>query len=36
MDIDVKQATRSTAGGRQVYVETSQSGTRFDESLFRC
>ena len=26
MDIDVKQATRSTAGGRQVYVETSQSG----------
>jgi len=26
MDIDLKQATRSTAGGRQVYVETSQSG----------
>jgi hypothetical protein len=26
IDIDLKQATRSTAGGRQVYVETSQSG----------
>lgn len=26
MDVDLKQATRSTAGGRQVYVETSQSG----------
>jgi hypothetical protein len=25
-DIELKQATRSTAGGRQVYVETSQSG----------
>ncbi|PYT01989.1 MAG: hypothetical protein DMF63_03910 [Acidobacteria bacterium] len=26
MDVDFKQATRSTAGGRQVYVETRQSG----------
>jgi TusA-related sulfurtransferase len=26
LDIDLKQATRSTAGGRQVYVETSQTG----------
>lgn len=26
IDVDVKQSTRSTAGGRQVYVETSQSG----------
>jgi hypothetical protein len=26
MDLDLKQATRSTAGGRQVYVETNQSG----------
>jgi len=26
MDVDLKQATRSTAGGRQVYVETSQAG----------
>jgi hypothetical protein len=25
-DMDLKQGTRSTAGGRQVYVETSQSG----------
>ena len=24
-DIDIKQATRSTAGGRQIYVETSQT-----------
>ncbi|MEP7213232.1 MAG: hypothetical protein ABI791_09165 [Acidobacteriota bacterium] len=26
IDFDLKQATRSTAGGRQVYVETSQAG----------
>lgn len=26
IDVEVKQATRSTAGGRQVFVETSQSG----------
>lgn len=37
-DFDLKQATRSTAGGRQVYVETSQSGggaysnTKFSEA----
>lgn len=26
IDVDLKQATRSNAGGRQVYVETSQTG----------
>jgi hypothetical protein len=30
IDLDLKQGTRSTAGGRQVYVETSQSGRSAD------